>query len=283
MTAFIPRRDELGICKRDSIVKITGSSESDFLAIIVVQGTGCVAPDSVAVIRDIGYFLAEDGVYTFSAEGVRNISRDQVHPWFSTDTYFNRSRFPNAAGGWNPKYDAYELHLANAGDTTENRSVSYHIKEGIWLGPHKTDAFTPTCRALIKDTNDLHLPIIGGSDGFIYQMNQAAYTDGASTAIDMNVLTKAHSVNSPDIQKAWLQLSMLTKDQASGTLTITPYVGDLDASAGDTISHDLTTGRQKLRRLGRGRFAQLRFQQATNAVGCTLYGYECPFFEVGRR
>jgi hypothetical protein len=76
---------------------------------------------------------------------------------------------------------------------------------------------------------------------------------------------------------------VISKIQAAGTLTITPYVGDLAASAGTAISHTLTLGRQRLRRLGAGRFCKLRFQHSTADQGCELYGYEIPHHELGRR
>ena len=237
----------------------------------------------VVVIRDVGYFLGEDGVYIAGPNGVENISRDTVHSWFATDTYFNRSRFPYAFAHWNPKYDTYELHLAGVGDSTETRWVSYDIKRQKWLGPHKTGALTPTSAALMIDSNDLQTPVMGGSDGIIYTMNRAAYTDGTATAIDFDVYSKFHSADTPDILKQWLQPSIITKVQASGTLTVTPYVGGLDAGAGAAISHDLTKGREKLRRLGPGRFARFRLRQATNAVGVAVYGYELESFELGRR
>ncbi len=70
---------------------------------------------------------------------------------------------------------------------------------------------------------------------------------------------------------------------SSGTLSILPYVGTLGASAGTTISADMTLDRQKLRRLGRGRLCKLVFQHSTAGQDVELYGYELPFFELGRR
>lgn len=282
ITAYIPRRDELGICKRDRVCKVVGNSSSDFEMIIVVEGVGCVAPDSVAVIRDIGYFLSYDGVYQWGPSGVASISRDKAHAWFATDTYFNRGAFETAVGRWNSQYDLYELLLPAAGGTTLNRWVAYDIRQQTWLGPHITSAFTPTLAGYLHDANALPVPFLGDSTGFISKMDPSATNDW-STAVAFDVTGKAHSGNTPDIEKQWLELSVISKIQSAGTLTVTPYVGSLSASAGAAISHDLTSGRQRLRRLGNGRFCKLRFQHNTVSEGCEVYGYELPYFELGRR
>jgi hypothetical protein len=282
ITAFAPRRDELGVFKRYSLWKVLGIDESDFRVIQVAENVGCIAPDSVVIIRDTAYFLAADGVYTWDGSGVTPISRDKVHPWFTTDTYFDRADFPNAFAKWNPLYDTYELHLPNAGSSNVDRWVSYDTRRKIWLGPHKTDAFTPTFGGLMEDADSLLIPIQGSSAGFLYKQNRSTFTDD-STAIAFDVTTKFHHGNAPDIEHYWGELAIISKVESAGTLTITPTVGGLNAVAGAAISHDLTLGRQRLRRLGTGRFAQLRFQQSSNNQGVEIYGYEIPFHELGRR
>ena len=90
-------------------------------------------------------------------------------------------------------------------------------------------------------------------------------------------------MNTPDIQKHFGELAIISKIQSAGTLTINPKVGGLDASAGTAISADMTLGRQRLRRLGDGRFLQLNFSHTTAAQDVELFGLEVPFFERGRR
>lgn len=281
ITAFIPRRDELGVARRNAVYKIQ-TSGAGFSITQVVNGKGLIAPDSVAVINDVGYGLGVDGVYTLSASGFQSITDETVRPWFTTDTYFNRSRFAQAFGGYNPVTNSYDLHLAAAGSNVEDRWISYSLDNKVWLGPHKTGAFTPTCRILGRDSNNTDTPYIGASDGKVYGMNSATRTDGTNTAIDFDLRT-IHSCNTPSIEKQFLQADVLAKVEAAGLLSITPTVGGLDASAQAAQTVDLTLGRQRTQRLGRGRFLQLKWQQATNAQDVTLFGAEIPFFEIGRR
>lgn len=282
-SGFLPRRDELGIGKRRSLWKVIGSDPVNFDMIRVVEGTGIWAPESALVIRDEGYFLAEDGVYKWGPGGLKNLSKERVHSWFTSDAYFNRARFPYAFAKHNQRFNTYELHLAAAGSDVNDRWVSLDLETGRWMGPHLTGAFTPSCGGVLEDDDGLVTPFIGGTDGIIYKCNQPDFTD-AGTAIDFDVTTKRHSQGDPERTKYWGEMSIHTKAEAAGTLTITPSVGDLAASAGIPISHDLTRTRRRLRRIGVGRFVQFRLQNAENNQGVEVRGYEIePVSDLGRR
>lgn len=282
-TAFAPRRDELGIGKRRSLWKVIGDDETNFQMIRVAAETGIWAPLSMVIIRDEAYFLGEDGLYKWGPGGLRNLSEDKVHSWFTSNSYFNRAMFPLSFGKWNQRNNTYELHVAAAGSSSVDRWISFDLKDESFLGPHKTDAFTPSCAGVLEDDDGLVVPFIGATNGKIYKQNQDTFTDDG-TAIDFDVYTKRHSQAEPDREKYWGQLTVHTKSEAAGTLTITPAVGDIDASPGSAISHDLTNARQRHRRLGTGKHLQLRFRNNEDNQGCEIRGYEVdPVKDLGRR
>lgn len=287
ITAFIPRRDVFGIAKRDSLDIITNPNPLSGQRRTLDNGVGCVSQESVTVIRDTAFFLGEDGVYAWDEVGVRSISRSKVHPWFTADSVFNRSEFKNSRGWWDPVFNTYNLLLASSGGTNRDKWISFHIDsltsgDYVWTGPHRTADFTPTLGARLEDTNDLDMPILASSAGFLYKQ-QATRTDGTATAIDMVIEGVFHSGDSPDLEKLWLRPTIISRIESGGTLTITPTVGGLDASAGSGLSHDLTTGRETLARLGNGRFAQIKASNNTNAEDVTIYGIELPYHILGRR
>lgn len=283
ISGFLPRRDELGIGKRNSLHKITGTNETNFTRGTVADGIGIWAPDSCVVVHDVGYFLGNPfGIYTWGPGGIKNVSDPKVKAWFESDTYFNRAEFDNAWGFYDPTTNSYILLLSGAGVTTLNRWIQYDIATGNFWGPHKTDAFTPTGGVTLRDTNDVAIPVIFGSDGKLYK-SQTTKTDATSTGVDFDVTTNFLSGNSPTVMKFWDQPEIATKVLASGTLTITPTVGKLNAAAGAPISHTMTTGHEALRRLGTGELCQLRFQNSVNAINTVIYGIELPFSEVGQR
>ncbi len=288
VTGFLPRRDELVVGRRNRILRIVESSGGDdaFEVFIIAENVGIVAPESCAVIRDVGYFLHEDGVYTIGPNGVTSISREQVHAWFTTDTYFNRAEFDNAVGCWDPVLDVYRLFLAPAGSTSLTRYVDYYLSgpyAGKWLGPHTTEAFTPTMAGLTLGATATPIMLVGGSNGYLHSVNNATRRDGQSTAIDFDIEGKFHSADTPDVTKSFLQATVISKIESAGQLQVIPKVGGLDASAGATINVPLTAGRTRTRRLGTGRFAQIRLRENTLDQDVTVYGYEIPFVDKGRR
>jgi hypothetical protein len=286
ITGLIRRKDEMGICKRNIIWKIVGSDPDTFELVEVrdSKGRGCYAPDSVVVVDDVGYFLGGDGVYTWGPDGVRSISDEKTRSWFSTDTYFNRAQYANAFAKYNSKYHGYELHLAAVGSSNIDRWVFYDIARKTWWGPHKTDEFTPTMAGEIIDASGVVVPVIGSSAGHLWQQNQSTVIDGTS-AISLDLITAFHNEATPDIEKLWGRMSLLSKIQsAAGNLTMAVKTGGLDAAIAHTLTADQRLGREKFRILGNGRLLNLNFLETTASQGCELYGYDIePVHELGRR
>lgn len=282
ITAILTRRENLAIARQNRTVQIVGNTTNDFRVVKLSEQIGVESPDSVAVYKDTIFFLAKDGLYAWSNDGLNGLCDKKTQSWFNTDTYFNRGEFKNAVGRFDPLTNKYQLLLAGVGQTTLNRWIEYNIQDGTFWGPHKTDDFTPSWMTTIPDANTLPLPVHASSAGFFYK-EQATRTDGTATGIAMDVDGKFHDMNTPDIQKYFGELSVLSKIQGAGTLSIIPYVGGLDASAGSTISANMTLGRERLRRLGLGRYCKMTFQHSTAGQDVELYGYELPFHELGRR
>ena len=285
ITALIPRRDELGVFKRHFMSKIIGDTAANFEPIIVRNGKGCFAPLSAIVVDDIAYFLGEDGVYTWGPNGFDCISNGRVRKWFNTSTYFNRAQFPNAFAKYNQKYHGYELHLAAAGSSNIDRWVFYDIERKKWWGPHLTTAFTPTCGlGQFIDSNSLTVPIVGGSDGVIYQTNQTTFNDDGE-AISISAESAKHGHDTPDIHKLFHGPSFIfTEQAAAGNLSVACAVGDRDAATTRTLTIDQRNGdRQRFSPLGAGRTLKFTFTESTLNQGCEIQGYEINSHELGRR
>jgi hypothetical protein len=283
LTGFLARKDELIVGKRNSIHKIYGTSETNFTRALVTDRIGFWATDSGVVVGDVGYFLGTPfGVYEYGTSGLQSITNERVNAWFTKDDTFNRAMFDDAIGFYHPGLHAYCLLLAAAGSSNLDRWIVYDIAAKTWWGPHKTDEFTPTGAANLRNGDDILIYGLLASNGKIYR-EQATKTDGAATAIDMDATLNRLSGDNPAIHKTWLQPEIVSKIQAGGTLTVTPTVGKTSASAGVAISHDMTKGHETLRRLGDGELCQLRFRENTAGQDATIYGVEVPFFENGRR
>jgi len=262
---------------------MTGTANTNFRLVKITENCGFEGQESVAVYQDVIYWLWKDGVYEMGPGGVvKCISDGKVRNWFTSDTYFNRAKFSIAAAQIIPDRKVYRLFLCAAGSSTLDRFVDYDISNGSWWGPHTVSGLSPACTLTRPDADDVLIPTVGMSSGRLFH-EQATRTDDTATAIDFDVTTKRHSGDTPDIDKLWGQLSILGVAQASGTLTITPSVGDVDIIAGPPFTWDMTKAREQLRRLGTGKHARLNFRQNTVGVNAVLSGYECEWHELGQR
>jgi hypothetical protein len=294
VTALVGRREALGVGRRNQLAQITGSGveedgDTDFDLVILSKELGIFSQESVAVYRDTAYFLWYDGVYSWNSEGINCISdgsvdgRGNVRSWFTTDSYFNRSRFSHAFGHVDPIRDKYRLFLASPDSDVENRWVEFDLKERTWWGPHKTGLFTPTSVLSVTNSSDIIIPVIGSSAASIYR-EQITRTDGPSTAIDMDVIGKRHDMKEPDPEKYWGMISMIGKAQAAGRLIVQSIVGDLNATRTKIQYYDMTKTRESLGRCGHGKHMELRFRHSTAGEPVELYAYEIDDVHlIGRR
>lgn len=279
VNGFLPRRDELGVLKLNMLAKVIGSTEDDFQLIVVVEGVGCYAPDSCVVIRDVGYFLSHDGVYSWGPEGVQSLSDANVRPWFSTDLYFNRSQFANAFARYNWRTHSYELHLASVGQEAIDTWVQYDIDRKRWFGPHRSVAMIPASGGQIEGEDGLPIPAVGDTAGYLWPQNNTEIMDG-DYEIPFDVITQPYTEGLPDYHKLFHELSMLLKSQGTGFVEITIFIDNEEQTP---ILCPMETNRKRLRRAGNGRLLSLRFFNDALYQDCELHGIELPITVTGRR
>lgn len=286
ITGFIPRKDEMAVGRRGRIYKLTGDDEDSFDLPNLTEGIGIRSADTCVVIRDVGYWLADDGVYIWDSAGVRSITDDTVRPWFATDDTFNRAIFSNAFACYDPVRHRYVLFLAAAGSTDIDHWVEFDIASQKWFGPHTTAMGVVFTSAFVApDENNVLRMVAAGDDGFLYALEPGTYTDGVNDdEISLRVLGKFHYGDDPDFTHVFLQLSVFMKAQANKTLTVKGHVGDATSqSTNYTQSADLGKERHQLPRLGVGRICQLEFTQNSGGAESGVFGYEIPFNTLGRR
>jgi hypothetical protein len=294
VTSLLPRREELGVGRLNQLVKIVGTAaetvtgDVDISPVIISRECGVLSQDSCALYRDTWYFLWYDGVYQWGPDGLRCISNGKemkgvVRAWFTTDSFFNRARFPFATGFIDPIRYKYILILAAAGSTSEDRWVEYDIEDGTWWGPHKTAAFSPACGFNTLDASNVLRPLMGSIEGDLWAQ-QDTRTDGTLTPIAFDVIGKRHAMDEPNDDKFFGQITLIGKNQSAGILTVRSRTGDLSETAYLDQSYDMTKSRQRLGRLGVGRHTQLEFINEEVNQDVEIYSYEIePVHRVGRR
>jgi hypothetical protein len=298
ITGLIPRREALGVGRRNMLLQITGSGAEDgsgnidFDTVILSRECGIESQETVKVHRDVAYFLWKDGVYSWGPEGVRCISdgtpdgKGQVRTWFVTDQFFNRDQFQIAFAHIDLDHPHYRLFLCSAGSDVIDRFIEYDINEGTWWGPHKTDLFTPTSAFNRVNADDRVIPVVGGAQT-VYE-EQETRTDGASTPIAFDITSKQFDGNAPDVDKVYGELSVFGEGNQTGALVVTTRVGDLDSNNANYVDkvqyYDLAKSRQRLGRPGHGKHCRVNMTDATAGRDLVLYGFEMdPVTLVGRR
>jgi hypothetical protein len=284
ITAFIPRRNALGVGRATGLYQITGNSLANIKADTVKEEIGVLTQESVVVYRDQAYFLWRDGVYRWDDNGVVCVSDlGGVRSWFATDQYFNRAMFARAFATYDVEDGMYTLFLASKGSNTIDRWVKMDFDSNVWWGPHKTDAFRPTSAFLVRGANGHPFDMIGSSNG-ILSLQTTDKNDWDAVPIDMEIIGRDHDGKLPDLEKVWLQMSINGKVQPKGIVKVTPATGDPDSVVeGDPMEWDMSVGRQRLDRLGFGQVARLKFNHKTLNEDVLIYGYEIPYVVRGRR
>lgn len=284
ITGIIARREGLAVARQDVLYQVTGENSTNFRLVKMKETIGVIATDSIVVYRDAVYFLARDGVYVWDDDGVKSLSDHKTRTWFTSDTYFNRARFQYAVGRIDPVKNKYQLLLSAVGSDVADRWIELDLDDNTWWGPHKTGAFTPSFVSTLLDANGLAMPVFGSTSGFVWK-EQETRTDNIQTGIAFDVDGKFHDGGTPDIEKYFDTLSLISKIQSTGgTLVITPKIAGFTGAADTAINANMALSRQRLRRIGGpARFAQFNFYHDTPAQDVEIVGYELPFLELGRR
>lgn len=230
VTAIVARKNELFIGKRRTLHKITGDTVDRFGLTDIPGGIGVWAPESVVLVRDVVFFLAEDGVYRWDGN-LTNLSKPRVHPWFTDAGTFNLARLHEAVAHYNQKLDTYELYVPVDGSDELDRWCSFDLGTGQWLGPHLTNKYVPVVAGVLDGTDSRQRAAVGAADGGVWLKNASDFNDG-DTAIPMVARTSPLSDGDPNDFKYWGELETHHKALADGTLTVGSRVGDLEALTG---------------------------------------------------
>lgn len=285
ITGFIPRRNSLGVGRKNAFTIVNGTSRTNFTATRQGLEIGLVSQESVVVYKDTAFFLWRDGVYTWDNDGFKCISDGRTRSWFTSDQYFNRAMFWRAVGAFDPVGTMYRLYLASPGSAVLDRWIEYDLTNGTWWGPHKTDAFTITSAFAVYGANQQPYTVIGSQEGFL-SLDQEPRNDWELTPINMQATTKVHDMLTPDQHKHWGELEVYGEKQSAGTMDVTASLGhDPDSLvATPAMEMDLTNGRQRLGRVGAGEQMQLEFANSELNVDVTIRGYDIdPVHATGRR
>lgn len=289
ITALAPRRNQLGVGRRKNLLQVQGSTTADIRPINVSENCGILSQESVCIYQDAVYFLWLDGVYRWDDSGLVCLSdQANVRSWFTSNSYFNQSMFSWSFAVFDQVAQTYRLFLCSAGSLQFDRWIEYNLKTGKFYGPHKTDAFAPSSAFQVRGSNDKPFPMIGSREGYVSQ-DVSVRSDWGLTPVNEDVILAADCATDPDMQKFYGEMTVHTEaDGSTGVLTVTATVGDLasnNQASGPAIvlPHTLQIARERLGRLGEGKYLTLRFQNSQPGQNVVIHGYDIPTNPTTRR
>lgn len=291
ITGFLRRRDALGIGRQNGIFQLIGTSTDNFRIISLTDDAGIESADSVAVYKNVAFFVWKDGIYKWDEAGVDCLTDGKVRRWFTRDDTFNISRLQNSFGVIDPFRKKYKLFLSSAGSQVEDCWIEYDFLTGKVWGPHTSHAFNPSAAFRVALLGGVSVPVIGGRDGYV-RVDRKRRTDDAGTGIDFDVVTSRIDDDSPDTETYYGELTVMTDADRSpdpGTLTVQTVVGEQDelrtpTDVTEADEADLSQNRNRLSRIGIGKACKIRFRNKVAGQDVVLRNFEIdPVYPVGKR
>lgn len=310
VVGFLPRRDELVCGKRRRIGKIIGDVAGNFEYINIAEGVGCVARDSCVVIDDTGYMLGDEGVWRIDANGVSSATEGKIGAWYQTDVQFEPALRYRAMGGYNPLTHCYELFAATTGiinTALMDAWACLNKRTAEWVGPHVCGALSIYSRGTRFDAAGRLAPVLGGSDGYLYDMNQAEAYDtqggGQVHGIPIHWRSKRYGGDGMFYRFGQLALTQRAQGDAADEVIIEVFVGPLDernllSGPGGilptwTRNAPLSIAHWEGPRVGMGESCSITLYHNLGGVPAPiygdsrydveLYGLDFDFFAIGRR
>ena len=196
ITALIARRNSLGIGKHGSFHILNDPNNTTLKQIASID---VISHQATVVHDDTAWMLCSDGMYQWDQTNrVMNISRDSVHGWFTTDTYFERSAFDKVVGVFHEGRQSIIWLMPSANQdpdqpqTNLDRWIEYYPEQEVWLGPHRTSEFTPTSLGILQDDSGHRNVAFGGANGRIYQ-EHGQHFDGDTLPTPGEVVNRRRS------------------------------------------------------------------------------------------
>ena len=222
ITALIPRRDVLGIGKRDSLHIITSPNPAAAQRRQIAE-VGVVSDQSVILHEDVAWFLSEDGIYEWGTDNtVKSITYSSVHDWFVNDHTFERSAFDRVRGFWHEGRRSLIFLMPSTGQNSLNRWIEYYVDSGIWLGPHSTKEFTPTGLYSVQDSASVEHATYTSLDGQLYREGVEGYDGPFQPGNSGSVIRFNETVERPVGAPLgnWVEIDFTIPEEGEGQIAI---------------------------------------------------------------
>jgi len=262
IVAAINFYNEAIVFKRTEVWMMEGDSPDTFGTLLLDNTVGCVAPETVNLVRmwvqnpdgdwqyqHVVLFQSLDGVY--GCDGIKcfKVSEDINNFFDPSETEAIKDGYLSDSRTW---YDPLrgEYHIIFwSGSTPDLKEYVFNTEVRRWSGPWPRE-IDILCGATIMGGSTQYLQYGGGTDGRVYHLECNSYSDvdssGSNTAIDSHVIV-ADLWRELGIKLGWRGIHLSGEAQASGDITVTLL--------GDAKTAGVTLGTISMVNTGFGNFA----------------------------
>jgi hypothetical protein len=125
---------EIGYVVQDRAIRtmqfLPGDTTFVFNFSRVLRDKGCISPYAAITVGNVLYFLAEDGFYSITGQGIVPIGQDKINEWFLANSdEFRRNQVQIAVS--NKPYVVWAFH-SNGATPTYDRMLIYNWSNGRW-------------------------------------------------------------------------------------------------------------------------------------------------------
>lgn len=189
---------------------------------MVGRDCGLVSPNAVVVVDSIAYWMGPENFYFYngSVQPMPNVEdiRAYIFPNIPENVAFQ------ASAVYIPKYHEIRWYYSPSGSTNPSAYVAFHINDQCWsagTANFYSNATTTTGHAsgshfTAGDTS----PVVAGTDGYLYQMDEAASVDDNGQPLGWT-LTLAPFALKEGTQNADLEGIRFDFFDQSGAITVT--------------------------------------------------------------
>jgi hypothetical protein len=230
LTAIVPHANALIFCSLNGLERFvwTNDPNQDGVKRTIPTTRGACTQEVVLNVEEVAYGLDRRGMWTFTGESPRAISR-QIETLVQRINFAQESKFTAV---WHPKIRQIRWWVALDADTEPHHFLAYDVDREVWSMGQRD--FAVTAGALVPTTSGSKV-LIGDENGYDWYDDEAT-TDGADGASPPQALV----TGAPTTTSIPLLVTLPTSPSLAGTYAYSEELGESRLISANTSS-TLTT------------------------------------------
>ena len=231
ITAIASHKNELWVFKgphKGSIHRITGSAptgDDAFARTTFIKGLGAVGHNTIFRFRDdLGFIWSDGTVHSLAATAAFGdfneaaLSRP-INKYIREHLNFNRLKHAWAQNWTDFGFVLFALPVDGSSTNNILLMMDYRFTNGVRWAPWPAFAGGALTSVVDQTSSDRRIVMLGGNDGFVRKLGQAARSIDGATSIGIKVTTPHLTYGSPIVMKTISRGSIGMAPKNDGSIT----------------------------------------------------------------